>query len=63
MCRNYEQGDRIYGFGFSRGAFTIRILAGFISELGHSETGAPILDESDLWKKTTIALPCLPQAP
>src|SRR5262245_16223935 len=27
-CRNYEPGDNIYLFGFSRGAFTVRILAG-----------------------------------
>jgi hypothetical protein len=26
LCRNYQDGDRIYGFGFSRGAFTIRVL-------------------------------------
>ncbi len=24
ICRHYEPGDRIYAFGFSRGAFTIR---------------------------------------
>ncbi len=30
-CRNYrEDSDRIYGFGFSRGAFTIRVVAGLI---------------------------------
>jgi uncharacterized protein (DUF2235 family) len=23
VCRSYQQGDRIYGFGFSRGAYTI----------------------------------------
>ena len=28
-CRNYRRGDKIYGFGFSRGAFTIRVVAGF----------------------------------
>ena len=33
-CRNYNPGDRIYGFGFSRGAFTIRIVAGLIANLG-----------------------------
>jgi uncharacterized protein (DUF2235 family) len=30
-CRNYELGDRIFAFGFSRGAFTIRVVAGFIA--------------------------------
>lgn len=33
-CRNYHPGDRIYGFGFSRGAFTIRIVAGLIASQG-----------------------------
>ena len=33
-CRNYKPGDKIYGFGFSRGAFTIRVVAGFIARTG-----------------------------
>jgi len=33
-CRNYQKGDKLYGFGFSRGAFTIRIVAGFIARTG-----------------------------
>jgi uncharacterized protein (DUF2235 family) len=33
-CRNYVPGDQLYGFGFSRGAFTIRIVAGFIARMG-----------------------------
>jgi uncharacterized protein (DUF2235 family) len=33
-CRNYRAGDRIHGFGFSRGAFTIRVVAGFIARIG-----------------------------
>ncbi|MEN3350451.1 MAG: hypothetical protein V7632_4086 [Bradyrhizobium sp.] len=32
--RNYQKGDRIFGFGFSRGAFTIRVVAGLIAKLG-----------------------------
>ena len=34
VCRNYEPGDAIYGFGFSRGAFTIRVLVGLIESEG-----------------------------
>ena len=34
LVRNYEPGDRIYLFGFSRGAFTVRTLAGLILETG-----------------------------
>ena len=33
-CRNFVEGDKIYGFGFSRGAFTIRVVAGFIARVG-----------------------------
>ena len=40
LCRNYcagdsvEESDRIYLFGFSRGAFTVRVLAGLIAACG-----------------------------
>jgi len=34
LCRNYRPGDRIYAFGFSRGAFTIRVLVKFILKKG-----------------------------
>ena len=48
LCRNYETdhteegSDKIYLFGFSRGAFTVRVLGGLIAECGlvedfHSE--------------------------
>ncbi|MBI5323533.1 DUF2235 domain-containing protein [Bradyrhizobium sp.] len=33
-CRNYRPGDRIYGFGFSRGSFTMRVVAGMIAREG-----------------------------
>lgn len=34
LMRSWEEGDRIYIFGFSRGAFTARIIAAFISRCG-----------------------------
>ncbi len=34
LCWNWEQGDEIYMFGFSRGAFTIRTLIGLIRSEG-----------------------------
>lgn len=34
VCRNFDEGDQIYGFGFSRGAFTIRLLMGLIGKCG-----------------------------
>lgn len=34
LCLNYEDGDEIYLFGFSRGAYTVRCLAGLIYNSG-----------------------------
>ena len=34
ICTHYNPGDQIYLFGFSRGAFTVRILAGLIANQG-----------------------------
>ena len=34
VCRNYEPGDCIYCFGFSRGAYTIRIVADLLATRG-----------------------------
>lgn len=33
-CRVYEDGDDIYGFGFSRGGFTMRVVAALIDSQG-----------------------------
>src|SRR6266850_3995126 len=42
LIENYEPDDRIYIFGFSRGAFTARSLSGFISKCGLLKPGVPI---------------------
>ncbi|MBE71474.1 MAG: hypothetical protein CMO07_12300 [Thalassospira sp.] len=34
LVENYREGDRIYLFGFSRGAYTVRVLAGMIYLVG-----------------------------
>lgn len=34
LCRMYEPGDKIFAFGFSRGAFTIRVLLGMVMNQG-----------------------------
>ncbi|MEO9685321.1 MAG: DUF2235 domain-containing protein [Tateyamaria sp.] len=34
LCKTYEDGDRLYFFGYSRGAYTARVLAGFINDFG-----------------------------
>lgn len=47
LMRNYLAGDQIYIFGFSRGAFTARSLAGLINQFGilqpHMESMLPTL--------------------
>jgi uncharacterized protein (DUF2235 family) len=34
LCRNYEEHDNIFLIGFSRGAFTVRVLSGLILRCG-----------------------------
>jgi uncharacterized protein (DUF2235 family) len=51
-CRNYrDEDDRIYGFGFSRGAFTIRVVIGLILNQGLVWDQ----DEAELDKKANAA--------
>ena len=40
LAHNWEPGDEIYLFGFSRGAFTARSLCGFLSACGLLERDA-----------------------
>jgi len=42
LMENYVDGDDVYIFGFSRGAFTARSLSGFVSKCGLLTPGAPI---------------------
>ena len=42
LVENYAEGDEIYIFGFSRGAYTARSLAGLIAIDGILEAGSPI---------------------
>jgi len=34
LCKTYQDGDRVWLFGFSRGAYTVRVLAAFIHVIG-----------------------------
>jgi uncharacterized protein (DUF2235 family) len=51
LCRNYKDGDQIYAFGFSRGAFTIRVVIGLVLNQGLINFS----DEADLDKKARAA--------
>jgi len=48
LAERYRQGDRIYGFGFSRGAFAIRSLAGFIDLAGMPKQPRALKEEEIL---------------
>jgi uncharacterized protein (DUF2235 family) len=50
-CRNYKEGDDIYAFGFSRGAFTARLVVALIA----SEGLVLSEDEADLERKSIAA--------
>lgn len=61
LIENYNDGDEIYIFGFSRGAFTARALSGLIAIDGILKAGSPIGvaelfkrykkgDEETIWK-------------
>ena len=46
IFENYQAGDQIYLFGFSRGAFTVRSLSGFIHYFGILPKSRPELIEA-----------------
>lgn len=62
LIDNYEESDEIFIFGFSRGAYTARSLAGFVAKCGLLTRGAPMginqlysryrkgPDERTIWK-------------
>jgi Uncharacterized alpha/beta hydrolase domain (DUF2235) len=49
LVEKYNDGDELYVFGFSRGAFTARSLVGLIAKCGLVFRGAPIPQEQ-LWE-------------
>lgn len=51
LVRIYEPGDRIFLFGFSRGAFTVRTLADFIDKCGILDAQNHSLDTADKLEK------------
>lgn len=53
ICDNYAEGDRLFLFGFSRGAYTVRSLAGFLSKCGILDLNN--LDDKDAWARIATA--------
>lgn len=50
-CRNYREGDDIYAFGFSRGAFTVRLVVALIASEGLVRSSS----EAELDRKSRAA--------
>ncbi|MET0251506.1 MAG: DUF2235 domain-containing protein [Novosphingobium sp.] len=58
LCRNYQVGDEIFVFGFSRGAFTIRLLVELIATQGivrYDDPSGPLQSEADLMRQSREA--------
>ncbi|MBW4481665.1 MAG: DUF2235 domain-containing protein [Tildeniella torsiva UHER 1998/13D] len=49
LCLNYDEGDEIYLFGFSRGAYTVRSLAGLMRIAGGLLPSAEVLKASSVY--------------
>ena len=59
LVEHYEDGDQVYLFGFSRGAFTARSLAGVIARCGLLERGAALSSQQvyDRYRKGDAVRP------
>jgi uncharacterized protein (DUF2235 family) len=57
LIDNYNLGDKLYIFGFSRGAYTARSLSGFIAKCGLISIGAPLSVEQlyDRYRRASTA--------
>ncbi|HXC52966.1 MAG TPA: DUF2235 domain-containing protein [Candidatus Limnocylindrales bacterium] len=60
LCQVYHHGDHLFLFGFSRGAFAVRSLAGFVAEVGlllkDHATDANIIEAFRLYEDGNNAL-------
>lgn len=50
LVENYREGDEVCLFGFSRGAYTVRSLAGMIQRVGLLKAGATALEVKQAWR-------------
>ncbi|KAI0042230.1 WD40 repeat-like protein [Auriscalpium vulgare] len=55
LSENYQEGDKIFLFGFSRGAYQVRVIAGMIEKVGllHKGNNNQIPFAYELYKSTT----------
>lgn len=55
LCDVYRPGDRIFAFGFSRGAFTVRSLAGLMGACDLMDFRDPALGPEEKWARVNAA--------
>ena len=65
LCLNYSPGDSIYLFGFSRGAYTVRSLAGLVYNCGllRRERVRMIPRAYEIYRKPNNDAACAPSGP
>jgi uncharacterized protein (DUF2235 family) len=51
LALRYREGDRIFLFGFSRGAYTVRSLGGLLAHSGLLDLSDPALAPGEVWSR------------
>jgi len=51
LATRYQGGDRIFLFGFSRGAYTVRSLGGLLAHSGLLDLSDPALAPAEVWSR------------
>jgi uncharacterized protein (DUF2235 family) len=59
ISNNYESGDELFFFGFSRGAFTVRSVAGLVSNVGVL-SAAHMSRFAEMWEAYRANTDCAP---
>jgi Uncharacterized alpha/beta hydrolase domain (DUF2235) len=54
LGQNYHPGDSIFIFGFSRGAYTARYVAGMICSYGLADLSLAKLSDDEIWKHVDL---------
>ncbi len=62
LAYNYRPGDKIFLFGFSRGAFTVRSLSGMIGCCGLLDITDAAMTPDEVWRRINLAFHCYRQS-
>lgn len=58
LAATYRPEDRIFLFGYSRGAYTVRSLGGMLSACGLLDLTEPGIGDKKIWKRVDTAFAC-----